>query len=178
MAKFSRGGMKVKIPFLFFFIRNYKCSYNKIYKYHGHILYNVEITFPQCHLHYHHGFSTFVWAAVCRSHRTLWRSTAGPVNNVLVTALKVTDPASNWGTAYGILTKNASQTPANLYRTGAFCSKELNFHSLPNTYIHHMHHFALLRCLKLVTDQNMMTVMEPECRRLIGRATNSTKSHI
>ena len=40
----------------YFFIRNYKYSYIKIYIFHGYILYKVDISFPQSLHHYQHAF--------------------------------------------------------------------------------------------------------------------------
>ena len=67
MTKFLRGGMKLKPPF--FLSRNSNCNYNGICIYHGQILYKVEITFPQCLLHYQHSFTTFVRVTVRRSNK-------------------------------------------------------------------------------------------------------------
>jgi hypothetical protein len=43
--------------------RKYTDSYNEIYIYDGHIVYEFEIIFPQSPLHYQHNFSTFAWDA-------------------------------------------------------------------------------------------------------------------
>lgn len=53
-----------------FFSRKNNCNYNEIYIYQEHILYKVDIVWPQNFLHYWCTFSTFAWDTVCQSHST------------------------------------------------------------------------------------------------------------
>jgi len=55
---------------------------------------------------------------------------AGPVTNVLLTALKATDPVSNRANTFSITTTRISQTFMNFYQTGAFHSVKFSQHSL------------------------------------------------
>jgi hypothetical protein len=72
--------------------------------------------------------------------------------NVLFTALKSTDTASNWVHVCCVLTAHASQVPMNLYLTAAFRSNKFTHHSLPSTRVHNTCHFALLLFWMHVTD--------------------------
>jgi hypothetical protein len=47
------------------FSQKHNYNYNETYIHHGHILYKVEIIFPQSLIHYEHTFSTFALDAVC-----------------------------------------------------------------------------------------------------------------
>jgi hypothetical protein len=98
-------------------------------------------------------------------------------HSVLFTTLKTTDPVSNWANICGILTIHASQMSVNLYGTGAFLSKKLIHHSLPSTYIHNIHHTALLLCWTHVAD---WSTDDPrgagQCRYLVGKTRSWTMS--
>ena len=140
----TSGGKKIMPP-IFFSEQSY--NYNEIYIYHGYILYEVEIIFPQgLLLHYHQTFPTFAWDTLCQSQKTLWWRTLGPDIYVLFTALKMISPAPNWVNIYGILTIHTSQMSLNMCPIGALCNKYFCHHSLPSAYIHNICHFTLLQC--------------------------------
>ena len=96
------------------------------------------------------------------------------VTNVLSTALRTMDSAYNSANIYCILTIRASQTSMNLYHTEAFGRKKFNRHSLPSTYVHNIHHFALLLCSAHVTDWSTGDPSpEGRCHWRAGKARNS-----
>jgi len=63
----------------------------------------------------------------------------------------------------------------NPYRHGTFSSKKFIHHSVPSTYIHNIHHFALLLFGMHVTDWGTEDEGGAgQCRYLVGRAGKST----
>jgi hypothetical protein len=142
------------------------------------IIAEVEIIFPQSLLHYEHTFSTFTRQAVCRSNKILSWSAAG-LSAMSFSPLLTTDTVSNWANIYGILIIYSSQTPMNLYRTGAFSSKKFSHHSLLRMYVHTIRHFTLLLCCPHRTD---WSTDDPggagQCRHPVDKVRNTKWRHI
>jgi hypothetical protein len=76
----------------------------------------------------------------------------GPITNILFSAFKMMDPASNWANICCILTIHVSQASVNLYQTAAFRSNKFTHYSLASMCVHNIRHLALLLFWMHVTD--------------------------
>jgi hypothetical protein len=77
-----------------------------------------------------------------------WSAAVCPLTDVFLTYLYTIIPTSNWADIYGILIKHTSSDvhESESDRTSAFHNNKLNYHSVPSTYVHSIHHFAMLVC--------------------------------
>ena len=102
----------------------------------------------------------------------------GAVTNVLFTAIKTSEPASNWADFYGIHTIHAAQTSMNLYWPGAFRSKQFSQHSLPSIYVHNIRHCTATVLKALYLLQHRWPDGAGQRRNPVDTAINSTQRHI
>ena len=101
----------------------------------------------------------------------------GPVTNVLFTAVKTTDPASELTPItfsphklLGCLRMSTELEPSSIRNSVT---------TLPSTYVHNIRHFALLLCWTHVTNWSTDNPGgDEQCRYPVGKARNYTLCHI